>query len=96
LLWPGRLRPNSSTEQNHLHGEQTAQDSDDGIRIAGRYGERYEEVLTPDVLAFLAQLHHEFEQRRQELLSDRRTCWERIAAGEDPDFLRSLGRQRGL
>jgi malate synthase len=69
-------------------GEQTEQDSDDGIRIAGRYGERYEEVLTPDVLAFLGQLHHEFEPRRQELLADRRTRWERIAGGEDPDFLK--------
>jgi malate synthase len=58
-----------------------------GIQVVAPYGERYDEVLTSEVLTFLGQLHDEFEQRRQELLADRRTRWERIAAGEDPDFL---------
>jgi malate synthase len=58
-----------------------------GVHVVAPYGERYDEVLTAEALTFLSQLHEEFEGRRQELLADRRTRWERIATGEDPDFL---------
>jgi malate synthase len=54
--------------------------------VVAPYGERYDEVLTVEALTFLGELHEEFEGRRQELLEDRRTRWERITAGEDPDF----------
>jgi malate synthase len=59
----------------------------DGIRVVGPAGTRYDEVLTPEALQFLARLHDTFEERRQELLAGRRDRWNRIAAGEDPDFL---------
>ena len=55
--------------------------------VVAPYGERYDEVLTVEALTFLGELHEEFEGRRQQLLEDRRTRWERINAGEDPDFL---------
>jgi malate synthase len=59
----------------------------DGIRVAAPYGERYEEVLTPEALMFLGQLHNTFEERRGDLLTERGERRGRIAAGEDPDFL---------
>ena len=59
----------------------------DGIRVVGPYGERYDEVLTPEALTFLSQLHSTFEERRSDLLSERGERRSRIAAGEDPDFL---------
>ena len=59
----------------------------DGIRVVGPSGERYDEVLTPDVLTFLGRLHDTFDERRCELLAERSERRARIASGEDPDFL---------
>ena len=47
----------------------------------------FDEILSPDALEFVSELHAEFEQRRQELLRarvDRRARW---AEGEMLDFL---------
>ncbi|HET7142060.1 MAG TPA: malate synthase A [Candidatus Limnocylindria bacterium] len=46
-----------------------------------------EEVLTPEALGFVAQLHRSFNQRRLRLLGDRRERQDRFDAGELPDFL---------
>jgi malate synthase len=46
-----------------------------------------DEVLTPDALAFVAQLHRHFNPERQRLLADRAARQARIDAGEMPDFL---------
>jgi malate synthase len=46
----------------------------------------YEEILTPDALAFLAQLHRFVEPRRQQLLQARRQRQARYDAGALPDF----------
>ncbi len=48
---------------------------------------RAAEVLTPDALAFLAELHRKFNARRLELLAARQTRQKRWDAGESPDFL---------
>jgi malate synthase len=48
---------------------------------------RAAEVLTPDALAFLAELHRNFNARRLELLAARQTRQKRWDAGESPDFL---------
>jgi malate synthase len=48
---------------------------------------RFEEVLTPEALAFVAALHKEFEPRRQELLARRVARQRDFDAGELPDFL---------
>nr|WP_245302165.1 malate synthase A [Symbiobacterium terraclitae] len=50
-------------------------------------GERYGEVLTPEALAFLVELHRRFSARRDELLELRRERQERLDRGELPDFL---------
>ncbi len=56
------------------------------IRIAGVSAEGAE-ILTPDALAFLAELHRRFEPRRRELLELRRRRQAEIDAGRLPDFL---------
>jgi len=48
---------------------------------------RAAEVLTPEALAFLAELHRRFDGRRRELLAARQTRQARFDAGESPDFL---------
>ncbi len=48
---------------------------------------RFDEILTPEALAFLARLDGAFAGRRAELLSARRDRARRIAAGEELDFL---------
>src|SRR5215469_15206003 len=53
------------------------------VAIAGRAAE----VLTPDALAFLAELHRRFDARRRELLAARQARQARFDAGESPDFL---------
>src|SRR6266568_6897002 len=45
------------------------------------------EILTPDASEFLTRLAREFDPRRQELLSQRRTRQQQIDAGQTPDFL---------
>ena len=59
------------------------------IEVSGPSVDRSEEVLTPEALAFLADLQRHFGVRRDELLAARRTRRERIAAGERPAFLES-------
>src|SRR5438046_6537954 len=51
--------------------------------LAGRAGE----ILTPEALAFLAELHRRFDSRRLELLAARAERQKRLDAGEKPDFL---------
>src|SRR5437764_6768206 len=45
------------------------------------------EVLKPDVLDFLAQLHRRFNQRRIDLLAARAERQRRFDAGDKPSFL---------
>jgi malate synthase len=46
-----------------------------------------DDVLTPDALRFVADLHRTFNPERMRLLDDRRARQARIDAGELPDFL---------
>ncbi|GHF46062.1 malate synthase [Deinococcus metalli] len=59
----------------------------DGMTITGPLKPGYDEILTPDALAFVAELHRSFEGRRAELLSARDARQRRLDAGEKPDFL---------
>ena len=59
-----------------------------GVTVVGRMGPRYEEILTRDALAFLAELHRHFDGRRRELLAARAARQKRFDAGELPDFPR--------
>ena len=58
-----------------------------GISIVGPPAGRSDEILTPEALEFVALLQREFDGRRRELLAARAERWQRLRAGELPDFL---------
>jgi malate synthase len=58
-----------------------------GISIVGPSTDRAVEILTPEALEFVALLQREFDGRRRELLAARGERWQRLRAGELPDFL---------
>ena len=58
-----------------------------GIQINGNQVAGSEEILNPQALAVLVQLHTEFEPRRQALLAARQQRQQNLDAGELPDFL---------
>jgi malate synthase len=57
-----------------------------GVELTGPVNERYDEILTPDALAFLATLQREFGARRLELLARRAERQEKLARGGTYDF----------
>ena len=59
----------------------------EGVRIEAPLEPRFAEVLTPEALGLLAELHRRFEPRRRELLATRAARQARIDAGEMPEFL---------
>ncbi len=58
-----------------------------GVEIHGPLADRYDEILTPEALAFLAGLHRTFDARRLALIAARAERQTRLDAGELPDFL---------
>ncbi|MCW2565915.1 MAG: malate synthase [Mycobacterium sp.] len=58
-----------------------------GIEITGPMGDRYDEILTPEALELLADLHRTFDGRRRELLGARDRRYAELAAGGTLDFL---------
>jgi malate synthase len=58
-----------------------------GVEVIGSQTSHASDVLTPEALGFVAQLHRSFNQRRQRLLGERRERQARFDAGELPDFL---------
>ena len=58
-----------------------------GVKIGGEMGPRFDEILTPAALQFLAELHRKFEGTRKQLLARRVDRQHRFDAGELPDFL---------
>ncbi|MFN3630811.1 MAG: malate synthase, partial [Casimicrobiaceae bacterium] len=58
-----------------------------GLEIKAPVSPAFAEILTPEALAFVAQLHRQFEPRRRELLAARVERAKRLDAGERPDFL---------
>lgn len=62
----------------------------EGIEVRGPVqGRVAEEILTPEALAFVAELHRQFNPTREELLAWRAEYQARLDAGERPDFLES-------
>ncbi len=57
-----------------------------GITLVASPVRRQEEILTPQALDFLAQLHKAFDSRRAELMQTRQLNRARIANGADPKF----------
>jgi malate synthase len=58
-----------------------------GVKVLGKMAPRFEEILTPEALEFIAALHRRFDGRRRELLRARTERQARFDAGELPDFL---------
>jgi len=56
------------------------------IEVTGRLGERYDEILTTEALAFVTELHHRFSGRRHDRLADRMRRRFEIGNGHDPQF----------
>ncbi|MGA2791956.1 MAG: malate synthase A [Roseiarcus sp.] len=63
-------------------------DTSTGVAAVGAQGPRFDEILTPPALAFLAGLHRRFDRRRRDLLARRIERQKLFDAGETPDFLR--------
>ncbi len=59
----------------------------EGVQVLSPIPADAEGVLTEDALAFVANLHRRFHQRRDELLQRRQLVHAEIAAGRVPDFL---------
>lgn len=57
------------------------------IKILAPVSPEFAQILTPEALEFLVQLHQQFESRRQILLLARRARQRHLDAGEMPDFL---------
>jgi malate synthase len=58
-----------------------------GVTILGALGPRYAEILTKDALAFVAELHRNFNTKRRDLLARRTDMQHRFDGGALPDFL---------
>ncbi|WP_311259511.1 malate synthase A [Microbacterium sp. WCS2018Hpa-9] len=56
------------------------------ITVTGPLRERYDEILTPEAIAFLTELHHRFAARRHDRLADRMRRRFEIGNGHDPRF----------
>ncbi len=59
----------------------------EGVELNGPMLDRFEEILTPEALGFLATLQREFGARRKELLAKRAERQEELARGGTLDFL---------
>lgn len=56
------------------------------ITVTRRVEDRFEEILTPQAIAFLTELHHRFAGRRHDRLADRMRRRFEIGNGHDPSF----------
>ncbi len=59
----------------------------EGVEITGPAGDRYDEILTPEALGLIAELHRELGARRAELLAARDRREADLIAGGTLDFL---------
>ncbi|SFJ42545.1 malate synthase [Halobacillus dabanensis] len=58
------------------------------MHIHASMNERFNEILTDEALEFLRHLHENFNEKRKQLLENRKTIQEKINQGERPDFLK--------
>jgi len=63
----------------------------DPIRVLGPAGDRFDEVLTAEALAFVAELQRRFEPARRDLLVRRARLQHDLDRGADPGFLAETG-----
>ena len=65
-----------------------------GVEVVGPRVQGSDRVLTPEALAFVADLHRRFNPTREQLLAARAARQQRIDAGEMPDFRRDTAQIR--
>src|SRR5215469_2327309 len=58
-----------------------------GVEVLAPVSQTHAQILTPDAIDFIVDLHRTFNTRRQELLNARHERQKRLDAGEKPDFL---------
>ena len=58
-----------------------------GTVVRGALGQRYDEILSPAALEFIAELHRRFDGQRKRILRLREEHQRRYDSGELPDFL---------
>jgi malate synthase len=56
------------------------------VEVLGPSAARFDEILTPEALQFLADLHRTFERRRKELLASRGELRSTLLSGRAPEF----------
>ncbi|MFW6299979.1 MAG: malate synthase A, partial [Oceanicaulis sp.] len=57
--------------------------TDQGLKILGQMKPGYEEILTPEALALLTDVHRRFEAERRRLLAERLERQKRLDAGAE-------------
>ena len=58
-----------------------------GVEILASVSENHAQILTPEAIDFMVDLHRTFNPRRKELLKARQERQKRLDAGERPNFL---------
>jgi malate synthase len=82
--------------QGEVPGDRATVAPGSGLEVVGPSGPRFEEVLTPEALGFVAELVERFDPIRRKLLGQRGSVRATFRAGGRPDFLedtRSVRRQ---
>jgi malate synthase len=77
-----------------ISGLETSDVTVPGVTIAALPDAAFQQILTPESVAFLAELERRFGPERQRLLEARRERQKRLDAGEKPDFLKETARIR--
>lgn len=67
-------------------GPTPTQSPEPALSVTGEQGPRYDEILTPEALTFLTELHQRFMGRRHDRLADRLRRRFEIGNGHDPSF----------
>jgi malate synthase len=56
------------------------------LTVTGPQRDRFDEILTPEAIAFLTEVHHRFAHRRHDRMADRLRRRFEIGSGHDPQF----------
>ncbi|WP_431778680.1 malate synthase A [Microbacterium aurantiacum] len=80
------MTPATAAPMRPRTGALPTQTTEPTIEVIGSMGPRYDEILTPEAIAFLTELHQRFSARRHDRLADRMRRRFEIGNGHDPQF----------
>ncbi len=80
------MTPATATPMRTHTGPTAIQTQEPQVEVVGALRPRYDEILTPEALAFLTELHQRFSGRRHDRLADRMRRRFEIGNGHDPQF----------